>query len=71
MKAVLTRTGDYFVKFRDRTGRAREAQADLFVSVHADAFMDRSVRGSSENWSFASTVWPFASPGPPFVSFAL
>jgi N-acetylmuramoyl-L-alanine amidase len=47
MKAVLTRTGDYFVKFRDRTGRAREAQADLFVSVHADAFMDRSVRGSS------------------------
>jgi N-acetylmuramoyl-L-alanine amidase len=47
MKAVLTRTGDYFVKFRDRTGRARTAQADLFVSIHADAFMDRSVRGSS------------------------
>ena len=47
MKAVLTRTGDYFVKFRDRTGRARTNQADLFVSVHADAFMDRSVRGSS------------------------
>ncbi len=47
MKAVMTRTGDYFVKFRDRTGRARTNQADLFVSVHADAFMDRSVRGSS------------------------
>ncbi len=47
MKAVLTRSGDYFVKFRDRTGRARQNQADLFVSVHADAFMDRSVRGSS------------------------
>jgi N-acetylmuramoyl-L-alanine amidase len=47
MKAVLTRTGDYFVKFRDRTGRARTNQADLFVSIHADAFMDRSVRGSS------------------------
>lgn len=47
MKAVLTRSGDYFVKFRDRTGRARTNQADLFVSIHADAFMDRSVRGSS------------------------
>ena len=47
MRAVLTRTGDYFVKFKDRIGRARTNQADLFVSVHADAFMDRSVRGSS------------------------
>jgi N-acetylmuramoyl-L-alanine amidase len=47
MKAVLTRTGDYFVKFKDRIGRARTNQADLFVSIHADAFMDRSVRGSS------------------------
>ena len=47
MKAVLTRTGDYFVKFRDRIERARTNEADLFVSIHADAFMDRSVRGSS------------------------
>ena len=47
MRAVLTRTGDYFVKFKDRIGRARTNQADLFVSVHADAFMDRNVRGSS------------------------
>jgi N-acetylmuramoyl-L-alanine amidase len=47
MRAVLTRTGDYFVKFKDRIGRARSSQADLFVSVHADAFMDRGVRGSS------------------------
>jgi N-acetylmuramoyl-L-alanine amidase len=47
MSAVLTRTGDYFVKFKDRIGRARTNRADLFVSVHADAFMDRSVRGSS------------------------
>jgi N-acetylmuramoyl-L-alanine amidase len=47
MKAVLTRTGDYFVKFKDRIQRARDNQADLFVSIHADAFMDRSVRGSS------------------------
>jgi len=47
MKVVLTRTGDYFVKFRDRIGRARTNEADLFVSIHADAYMDRSVRGSS------------------------
>jgi N-acetylmuramoyl-L-alanine amidase len=47
MKAVLTRTGDYFVKFEDRIGRARDNAADIFVSIHADAFMDRSVRGSS------------------------
>jgi N-acetylmuramoyl-L-alanine amidase len=47
MRAVLTRTGDYFVPFRERIRRARVQQADLFVSVHADAFMDRSVRGSS------------------------
>jgi N-acetylmuramoyl-L-alanine amidase len=47
MRAVLTRTGDYFVPFRERLRRARVAQADLFVSVHADAFVNRSVRGSS------------------------
>jgi N-acetylmuramoyl-L-alanine amidase len=47
MRAVLTRTGDYFVPFRERIRRARVQQADLFVSIHADAFMDRSVRGSS------------------------
>ena len=47
MRAVLTRTGDYFVPFRERIRRARVHQADLFVSVHADAFVNRSVRGSS------------------------
>lgn len=47
MRAVLTRNGDYFVKFRERIRRARVQQADLFVSIHADAFTDRSVRGSS------------------------
>jgi len=47
MRAVLTRTGDYFVKFENRKKRARDNKADLFVSIHADAFMDRSVRGSS------------------------
>jgi N-acetylmuramoyl-L-alanine amidase len=47
MRAVLTRDGDYFVPFRDRIKRAREQQADLFISIHADAFVNRSVRGSS------------------------
>jgi len=47
MRAVLTRDGDYFVPFRDRIKRARDQQADLFVSIHADAFVNRSVRGSS------------------------
>lgn len=47
MKAVLTRNGDYFVPLRDRYEKARQNQADLFVSVHADAFRKRSVAGSS------------------------
>src|SRR6202795_3062426 len=47
MKAVFTRNGDYFVPLRDRMRRARAQQADLFVSIHADAIRDRSVDGSS------------------------
>jgi len=47
MRAVLTRDGDYFVVHRDRIARARKQQADMFISVHADAFHDRSVAGSS------------------------
>ncbi len=47
MRAVLTRDGDYFVPLRDRMRRARAHQADLFVSVHADAIRDRGVDGSS------------------------
>jgi N-acetylmuramoyl-L-alanine amidase len=47
MRAILTRTGDYFVPFRERIKRARAANADLFVSIHADAFVNRAVRGSS------------------------
>lgn len=47
MRAVLIRTGDYFVPLRDRFERARQARADLFVSIHADAFRDFRVRGSS------------------------
>jgi N-acetylmuramoyl-L-alanine amidase len=47
MRAVLTRTGDYFVPLRDRMRRARAQQADLFVSIHADSIRDRTVDGSS------------------------
>ncbi len=47
MRAVLTRTGDYYVSLRRRTEIARQRGADLFVSLHADAFPQRQVRGSS------------------------
>jgi len=47
MRAILIREGDYFIGLRDRTRRARDANADLFVSLHADAFHDQNVRGSS------------------------
>jgi N-acetylmuramoyl-L-alanine amidase len=47
MRAVLTRDGDYFVPHRERIARARKQQADMFISVHADAYHDRSVVGSS------------------------
>ena len=47
MRAVLTRKGDYFLSLRKRMQKAREAHADMFVSIHADAFHDRSARGAS------------------------
>ena len=47
MRAVLTRDGDYFVKLRRRMEIARRHGADLFVSLHADAFSDPRVHGSS------------------------
>ena len=47
MRAVLVRTGDYFLRHRDRMEKARRHRADLFVSIHADAFKNRKARGSS------------------------
>ncbi|HEY0941806.1 MAG TPA: N-acetylmuramoyl-L-alanine amidase [Steroidobacter sp.] len=47
MRAVLTRDDDTFIELRDRIRRARRQQADMFVSVHADSYTDRSVAGSS------------------------
>lgn len=47
MRAVLTRDGDYFIPLHGRVVKARSMQADLFVSIHADAFSKQSARGSS------------------------
>ncbi len=47
MRAMLTRDDDYFVPLADRVARARRAHADLFVSIHADAFREARARGSS------------------------
>ena len=47
MKAVLVREGDYFIELRERMSIARQKSADLFISIHADAFRKSSVHGSS------------------------
>ncbi len=47
MRPVLIRSGDYFLPLRERISRARAAQADVFLSIHADAIQDRRVQGSS------------------------
>lgn len=47
LRAVLIRDGDYYIGLRKRTQKAKAAKADLFISLHADAFHDRRVKGSS------------------------
>ncbi len=47
MKAVLIRNGDYYIGLRQRMRKAHQQRADLFVSIHADAFKNRGARGSS------------------------
>ena len=47
MRVMLTRDGDYFVPLHVRVQKARKVQADLFVSIHADAFIESTARGSS------------------------
>lgn len=47
MRAILIRDGDYFIPLNVRVEKARKAHADLFVSIHADAFVRPDARGSS------------------------
>ncbi|WP_028766002.1 N-acetylmuramoyl-L-alanine amidase [Shewanella fidelis] len=47
MRAVMTRTGDYFVNLNKRSEIARNSKADLLISIHADAFTSPQPRGAS------------------------
>ncbi|MCK4587667.1 MAG: N-acetylmuramoyl-L-alanine amidase, partial [Gammaproteobacteria bacterium] len=47
MRPVMIRRGDYFVGLKDRRKKARELKADLFISIHADAFRNGRARGTS------------------------
>lgn len=47
MRAMLTRDADFFVPLQERVRKARRVQADLFVSIHADAFLNPQARGAS------------------------
>ena len=47
MRAVLTRDSDFFVPLHMRVQKARRVQSDLFVSIHADAFIKPDARGAS------------------------
>jgi N-acetylmuramoyl-L-alanine amidase len=47
MRAMLTRDADFFVPLHERVAKARRVQADLFVSIHADAFTRPEARGAS------------------------
>lgn len=47
MRSYLVRTGDQLVNLRERMERARRKNADMFVSIHADAFNDKRANGSS------------------------
>ena len=47
MRAMLTRDADFFVPLHERVRQARRVQADLFVSIHADAFITPQARGAS------------------------
>ncbi len=47
MRGVLTRDGDYFIPLGTRVLKARKLKADLFISIHADAFTNPAARGSS------------------------
>ncbi len=47
MRPVMIRNGDYYIGLRQRINKARKQGADMFISIHADAFRDRRAHGSS------------------------
>lgn len=47
MKAKMIRTGDYYISLRGRTRKARKLNADVFISIHADAFKNPKAKGAS------------------------
>lgn len=47
MRAFLTRDGDYFVPLHQRVQKAQRVKADLFLSIHADAYFTPTARGAS------------------------
>ncbi len=47
MRPVMIRKGDYYLGLRKRSAMARQQKADLFISIHADAFRNKRARGSS------------------------
>ena len=47
LRVMMTRDADFFVPLHERVRKARRVQADLFVSIHADAFMQPTARGAS------------------------
>jgi N-acetylmuramoyl-L-alanine amidase len=47
IRVMMTRDADFFVPLHERVGKARRVQADLFVSLHADAFFTPKARGAS------------------------
>ena len=47
MRAMMTRDADFFVPLNQRVEKARRVQADLFISIHADAFITPKARGAS------------------------
>src|SRR5690606_15309614 len=47
MRAVMIRTGDYYITHRKRMQIAHEAQADFFISIHADSYRDSNATGAT------------------------
>ncbi len=47
MRAVMTRSGDYYLTLRQRLQKARDAKADIFIAVHADAYQNAQSHGAS------------------------